>query len=169
MQKNKLPNPDEILDIIKQREVEVDWNARRRFCLYAREARTNGYGFQAQLIETHEIPRVRQQLSEVKQEWTDFESKVGKSKIDSITRNAKGKRLRYNWKNRAANVGMADQYDFIYSYTSSSHAVSFHINQKNLEYREVEMFLEFTHVSLLDIIELARKRTSSRTGRRATF
>jgi hypothetical protein len=51
---------------------------------------------------------------------------------------------------------MERQYDFLYSNTSRMlHATpySFAVNQKNLEFVEVHIFLEYVYVSLLDVLE----------------
>jgi hypothetical protein len=55
---------------------------------------------------------------------------------------------------------MGKQYDFIYSQTSRMlHATpfSFAVNQKNLEVEEVQMFVEYSYVSLLDSVETVEK------------
>ena len=153
-------NPEEFVRRIHEHEKQIDLRARRHFSLYARDARSNGYGFQAFLIENKAIPVAQKQLSEIQKEWSVFESKVGKDEIDRITKNSKGTRTRWNWKRHAESVGMSDQFEFIYGYTSRllhAHPVSFYTNQKNLEPREMETFLEYTYVSMLDIIALGRK------------
>ncbi len=55
---------------------------------------------------------------------------------------------------------MEHEYDFIYSYTSRLlHATpaSLTTDQKNLEPREVLVFLRYVHVRLLEIIDMARQ------------
>ena len=73
----------------------------------------------------------------------------------------------WNWKEQATAIGMSDQYEFIYSFTSRLlHAtpVSLTTNQKLLEPEEMRIFLEYIYVSLLDILRLA-KEDSRRTYR----
>jgi len=55
---------------------------------------------------------------------------------------------------------MPDDFEFIYSYTSRLlHAgpVSITTNQQNLELGEMRMFLEYIHVRIGDIIEMAER------------
>jgi hypothetical protein len=137
----------------------LDQEARRRFSLYAEAAKTNGYGFQAFLIETKVLPLAEEGKTQVLAEKAEFEAQIGQPRLDAVI-NLNGKRKRWNWKERAASVGMSEQYDFIYSYTSRLlHAtpVSFYTNQKNLEVIEMLTFLDYVYVSLLDIIELTEK------------
>ncbi len=52
---------------------------------------------------------------------------------------------------------MAEAYNFIYGYTSRLlHATptSFYTAKKNLEMEEMETFLEFCYVTLLDLVEI---------------
>ena len=65
-----------------------------------------------------------------------------------------------NWKQRAAIVGMAAEYDFVYSYTSRLlHATppSITTDQKNLEPGEIEMFLRYVKVAIMDMLDIATK------------
>jgi hypothetical protein len=41
---------------------EIDRAARLQFCLYADDAKTRGYGFQAHLLETQGIPQLEQEI-----------------------------------------------------------------------------------------------------------
>ncbi len=151
---------DEVGQRMREHEAEIDRRARRRFCLYARAARVNGYGFQAHLIEEKAIPRAVQHLADVRAEQAAFESTIGQAEFDRITKTTKGKRARSSWKDRAQSVGMGDQYEFIYGYTSKLlHALpfSFYTRQKNLEALEMEVFLDFAYVSMLDIIDLGTR------------
>ena len=66
----------------------------------------------------------------------------------------------WRWKEQAAIVGMSDQFEFIYSFTSRLlHAtpVSLTTNQKLLEPDEMHIFLEYIYVSILDIVDLAKQ------------
>lgn len=137
----------------------IDQEARRRFSLYADAVKTNGYGFQAFLIETKMLPLAEDQLNQVMAEKAKFAAQIGRPRLDAVI-NLNGKRKRWNWKDRAASVGMSEQYDFIYGYTSRLlHAtpVSFCTNQKNLETMEMLTFLDYVYVSLLDVIDLTGK------------
>jgi hypothetical protein len=95
----------------------IDQEARRRFSLYAEAAKTNGYGFQAFLIETRVLPVVEEQLNQVLAEKAKFKVQVGQLRLDAVI-HLNAKRKRWNWRERAASVGMSEQYDFIYGYTT---------------------------------------------------
>lgn len=70
----------------------------------------------------------------------------------------KSKEEKWNWRSRAEDVGMQDDYNFIYRYTCTFlHAVpsSLSTDMKNLEMDEVAIFLKYINVRLVDIIEMA--------------
>ena len=137
----------------------LDLEARRRFSLYAESTKTNGYGFQAYLIETKVLPFAEQQLDQVLAEKANFEFEIGQQRLEAVI-NLNGKRKRWNWKERAESVGMSKQYDFNYGHTSRLlHAtpVSFCTAQKNLEVMEMLTFLDYVFVALLDLIELVEE------------
>lgn len=132
---------------------EIDHVASRRFSLYGEQARTNGYGFQAFLVETKVLPDIEKSISGLKQELSNLEQEA----LPEI-RALKVKRWR--WDVQAALVDMKEEYDFIYSYASRLlHAtpVSLTTDHKNLEPDEMIMFLKYTHVRLLDVIEMAKQ------------
>jgi hypothetical protein len=129
---------------------EIDRAVARRFTLYGEDARTNGYDFQAYLIEKKVLPQIKASLDEVVKEQRSVEAatpaRVKKLATDSAA-----------WKQRARLVGMVAEYDFIYSYTSRLlHATpaSITTNQKNLEGDEMAMFLRYARVRILDLIEI---------------
>lgn len=138
----------------------VDLKARRRFVLYRRAATTNGYGYQALLIRKHAIEAAADELGRLRAGRAEFETRVTRPVLDAETLGNDGKRKRWNWRAEADRVGMADAYDFIYAYTSRLlHATpaSFYTSKKNLEMEEMETFLEFCYVTLLDLVELTQK------------
>lgn len=129
----------------------IDAQAARTFSLYAEQARTNGYGFQAHLVETKVLPGVEQSLAQLESELKAFDRDVpheARSLIPS----------KWNWKDQAARAGMDAEYDFIYTYTSRLlHATpaSLTTNQKNLETDEMRVFLNYIHIRLLDALDIA--------------
>jgi len=56
-------SPDDIARRLNANADLIDQEARRRFSLYAEEAKTNGYGFQAFLIETKILPVYKKQVN----------------------------------------------------------------------------------------------------------
>jgi hypothetical protein len=128
---------------------EVDRRSRREFNVYADQAKLNGYAFQAFLLREKGLPQVEKRIEIVTKEQADLERRLPPN-VRSLTKQ------RWNWKEQAKGVGMERQYDFLYSNTSRMlHATpySFAVNQKNLEFVEVDIFLEYVYVSLLDVLE----------------
>jgi hypothetical protein len=145
------------LRLLGEIQAETDRKARRNFCIYANQARTNGYGFQAFLVE-EELPKLQKRLDDCRRAQAKRLSGInGKppigTKWDQQERS-------WRWKEQAAVVGMSDQFEFIYSFTSRLlHAtpVSLTTDQKLLEPHEMHMFLEYIYVSILDIVDMAKK------------
>jgi hypothetical protein len=131
-----------------QRRIELDRRARQTFALYAASATFNGYGFQAYLIETKAIPTWEERLSVVEQHLADFKSHVGDDA------NIKRYLGRWQWRDRAVEVGMAEQYDFLYRLTSRLlHATPMNIiTEKELLEPERIMLLEYVVVTTEDIL-----------------
>jgi hypothetical protein len=126
---------------------EIDRAARLQFCLYADDAKTRGYGFQAHLLETQGIPQLEQEIQHL-QELKD-------KAISQMPNNVQ-KYKRWLWKDMAEAAGLQEQFAFVYAYTSRLlHATptSLTTNQKNLELDEMKMLLNFVFVSCLEMSE----------------
>lgn len=131
----------------------IDRQAARHFSIYAEQAKVNGYGFQAYLVDRQVAPEIDKSLSEIDSEKTKFKSNVPQEVRDLIPR-------RWNWKEMAQKVGMGDEYDFVYTFSSKLlHATpaSITTNQKNLELSEFAIFLRFIHVKIDDVLEIASR------------
>ena len=131
----------------------VDMLASRRFAIYIEDAKTNGYSFQASLVETKAIPRVEEALSNIARERKEFERMVPRYIKDLIPK-------RWQWRLMAQRVGLVDEYDYIYSFSSKLlHATpaSITTDQKNLEYAEVRIFLKYINVKVEEIMLLAEE------------
>jgi hypothetical protein len=129
---------------------EIDQEASRSFSLYAEQAQTNGYGYQAHLVETKVIPGIGKTIADIEQKLATFESDLPAA-IRSL--------VPYTWKRRARKVNMEGEYDFIYAYASRLlHATpaSLTTNEKNLEPDEMRTFLKYIRVRLLDVIDMAK-------------
>lgn len=117
----------------------VDEKLALQFAIYSSETKRNGYGFQAHLIETLKLPEANKNaekncelLTKFNNQWTTI---IGELKLK-----------KWNWKERAAHVDMALEYEFIYSYTSRLlHATpaSLTTDQKSLEDDEVLFLLRY--------------------------
>lgn len=139
---------------------EIDLRARRNFSLYRREAQENGYGFQAYLMKNRGLDELDRHVADIESKWTELWDNSSED-VRGLFGSRGNLRTTWNWRARSADVGMEEQYRFLYSYTSRLlHAtpVSMFTDQKNLELREVLNFLEFIHVSMLDILDMGEKR-----------
>ncbi len=108
---------------------------------------------------------MQEQIDALKAERKEFDSKCP-ARIWKLLTDKKNKgRQSWNWFQQAESVGMQEQYEFIYRYTSSLlHATpsSMFTNQKNLEPAEIRIFLEYVYVSMLDAADLAEKQLGGR-------
>ena len=142
--------PKEFSSIFSKLMDETDAQAARKFSIYADVAKTNGYEYQASLVEKNEIPKVMICIQELKNEMEEFEREAA---------DLRGGLLKCKkWKYMAQEVMMADEYDYIYSATSRllhCTPASVTTNQKNLEPVEVGIFLRYIYIKFRDIIELA--------------
>lgn len=132
----------------------VDAAASRNFSIYSESAKINGYGFQAYLVKSKELPRFQAAHDELVEELAQFEAQVPKSIRDV----AKGK---WQWRSMAKLAGIEHEHDYIYSYASKLlHATpaSLTTDQKNLELEEVAMFLRYIYVKLLEVADLAHRQ-----------
>jgi hypothetical protein len=136
---------------------EIDSIAARKFSLFADQAKSNGYAFQAFLVETQAIPAAHQHIKELEAELSDFEQISAK-----LTR---GLNPCPNWKSKAKEVGLVSEYDFIYAFASKllhCTPASLTTNQKNLEETEVVVFLRYIRTKFRDIIDLALQQPECR-------
>ena len=143
----------ELMTSEKEITRRIDEEAARKFSLYAEQAKTNGYAFQAHLVETKVLPEYSKAVAGLEQKLKDFENDTP-SEIKALVSN------RWRWDKQAESVGMRDEYDFIYGYASRLlHATpaSLTTNQKNLEPDEMRVFLKYIRVRSLDVIEMAER------------
>jgi hypothetical protein len=132
---------------------EVDQAAARKFSLYAEQAQTNGYEFQAYLVETRVLLEHSKAIADLKEKMGAFERDTP-SEINSLLPS------RWKWKAQAERVDMKDEYEFIYAYASRLlHATpaSLTTSQKNLEPDEMRVFLKYIRVRVLDAAEMAEE------------
>jgi hypothetical protein len=154
-----------LVGLLQKIQSETDRKARRNFCMYADQAKTNGHSFQAFLIEKQILPKLHAQLDNCRRERAKRLLSV-KDRAPIGTKWEEQEQS-WRWKKQAAAVGMSDQFDFIYSFTSRLlHAtpVSLTTNQKLLEPEEMHLFLEYIYVSILDIVDLAKQMLGEAKG-----
>ena len=146
----KLSTEDDVATAVRNAIRSIDNEASRRFSIYAEDAKTNGYGYQAHIIESQAVPATKDAIQEIEEQIKDIPEHIQKYN--------KGI---WRWRQMAEKVGMVHEYDYIYSYVSKLlHAtpVSITTDQKNLEFREVCMFLRYIRLKLLEIMDLAREQ-----------
>lgn len=151
--------PDQATAIFLQARNETDAKAARLFSIYADEAKSNGYGVQAAFLEASVIPNIRNGIQAHKRRLESFDEKFAKEIHGLIGCS--------NWNKMASEVGMTDEYDYIYSSTSKllhCSPASITTNQKRLEYRETAIFLRYIHTTIRDIVDLAVKQPECKLG-----
>lgn len=130
----------------------IDRKAARQFSIYAEQAKINGYGFQAYMVEQKALPEIEDSIAGLEQEKTTFNTTISEDIRDLIPK-------RWNWRQMADKVSLAEEYDFIYTFSSKLlHATpaSITTNQKNLELEEMVVFLKYIDVKIRDLLELAQ-------------
>lgn len=137
----------------------IDNKASRKFSIHAEQAKANGYGFRASLIEKNQLSIATSSLAVVESEYAHFCSSVPHEVLLNVKR--------WKWKDKAKATNHLDEYDYIYSFTSSMlHATPANITTKYklLSNNEMIIFLKYINVKLMDINELANEfiSTSSR-------
>lgn len=136
----------------------IDNQASRRFSIYSEQAQSNGYNFQADLVEAKTLPNINKSIHDLELERNQFERDATED-VRNLVRDSKGKKIPWKWNQKAIDVSMEDDYNFIYSYTSRLlHATPASVvtNKKNLELDEIRIFLKYIHIRLLDIIEMTQ-------------
>lgn len=139
----------------------VDDKAARHFSIYAEQAKTNGYSFQAYLIKHQVLPEIQKNI-DILEEDINFLKEIvlilGKE-MPQLLNKDKPELKAINWKNKAILVKMENEYEYIYSLTSSLlHATpsSLTTNMKNVDFSEVLIFLKFIYVTIQDIIDFSK-------------
>lgn len=151
MMRTGLGTEDDVATDVQNTMQSIDNEASRRFSIYAEDAKTNGYGFQAYIVKSQAIPKTKHTIREIYTQLKDIP--------EHIRDFCPG---RWQWRQMAKRVGMVHEYDYIYRYLSKLlHATpaSITTDQKNLEFREMCMFLRYIRLKLMDIIDLAREQS----------
>lgn len=132
---------------------DLDNKARRAFSIYASAAKFNGYGYQCNIIREKELPRQLLQLAEIQKSLDKLCSAKWSILSEPMFRLSK---VRWNWKDRANDVGMIEQYNFLYAYTSRLlHSTPMNlITEKQLSASESAMMLDYAFITILDIFDL---------------
>lgn len=129
---------------------DIDELAARSFAVYARDAKTNGYGFQAYLVKTKVIPKVDEQLAQVANEEEVFKRTLS-AELLAFTNNDR------KWSRKAAIAEMQDGYEFIYAFTSRllhAEPASMSVIQQTLTLHEMQIFLRYVQVCIADVFKI---------------
>jgi hypothetical protein len=144
---------------LKAISTSIDDQAARHFSIYAEQAKTYGYGFQAHLVERRAVPQIEAALAAVATEKAALDARIPQDIKDMIPK-------RWEWRQMASIVGLADEYDFIYTFACKVlHAtpISITTDEKNLEPSELVLFLRYINVKVIDTIGLAREYPKTTT------
>ncbi len=135
-------------------ENSVDDDARREFALYAAAAKWNSYAYQSVILTTQVIPTHMKDLKYVEDLLENFNAAKLGLLDEPLVRLTNPQN--WKWRSMAALVQMADQYDFIYSYTSKLlHSTALNLlTEKALSDDEALMMLEYAFISIRDIFDL---------------
>ncbi len=129
----------------------VDVMASRQFAVFFDDAKHNGYGYKAYLVETQVVKRIGDSLTALDEERRALEACVP---MDTVKLAPK----RWEWRKMSTLAGLGHEHDYIYSYASKLlHATPYSIttDHKNLEPEEVVVFLRYVYVKLHDVLDLA--------------
>ena len=134
-----------------ERREELDRHVRRSFTLYGAAAKYNGYSYQAHLLQTKALPKLEETLAECRRSLSDFE----KEKASLLSGKLANAASKWNWHDRARDVGMLAQYDFLYRYTSRLlHSTPMNlITEKGLSESEHLLMLDYLFVTISDLYD----------------
>lgn len=159
--KVKMTDLKDVGNVFKSVSQTIDAEAARQFSLYEEQAKINGYGFQAFLVETKALPQVEEALKEIELELEYFNINLTPNITDLVYT-----KKRWEWKTMAQKVNLQSEYDYIYTFASKllhANPVSITTNQKNLESEEMLMFLKYINVKIIDMINIARRYPHDRS------
>lgn len=131
----------------------VDSQARLAFAIYGPAAVYNGYGYQQHVLANSIKPKLEHDLQALKSELQSFESARPASSEVLMAKISQGRRV--NWRRAAAEIGMRDEYDFVYSFASKmlhSKAISTVPNGQLSEGEAILMF-EYAYVAATRMLD----------------
>lgn len=131
----------------------IDARLKRRFTLYGEDAVENGYGFQAQILRNKVLGRHVQNAEAAKASYEKIAS-AWKDKVESLPPKIQG----WKWKEMSELVGMGEDYNFIYSFSSKLlHASPFGLTTQDQDLNDVEilMFLRYVEQQIHWILRYA--------------
>jgi hypothetical protein len=136
----------------RKASAELDRQVRRDFTIYAAAAQFNGYGYQSFLLREKVLPKHQKELESIEAELSAYRG--AKSALLSPTM-LKQSDAKWYWEQRAIEIGMGPQYDFLYRYTSKLlHATPMNlITEKSLSASESLTMLEYAFITFQDLFD----------------
>jgi hypothetical protein len=133
-------------------QADLDMRVRRSFALYAAAARFNSYAYQSHILRERVVPDHEAKLTSIRAAMDALTPQLP-NLLDQRLLNLTN--ARWNWRQRADEVGMAPQYDFLYSYTSKLlHSTPLNIiTEKELSASEVLVMLDYIFVATSDLLD----------------
>ena len=139
------PEPEELAAAIHSIEDAIDNRMALSFSIYGDEAKKNGYGFQAHLIEQKAITHAETKLAAIERELQEYRNTWADTLKEIYPPNSKGEG-RWKWKEQARRTNMLDEFNFIYSYTSRllhAEPIGLTTDEKSLTYKEIILFARY--------------------------
>lgn len=131
-------------------EKEIDDRARRTFSLYAAQAKTNGYSYQAEIIRSKVVPAHEERIQTLTAHKNALALVIAQQPAAFRPRLTE----RWNWKAQAMRTEMELQYNFLYSYTSRLlHATPMSLaTPQKLDDSEIEILLDYVCIAVADCL-----------------
>jgi len=128
---------------------DFELDASTVFSLHFEDATTLGFGYASHMITTKALPDAIKNIKLIEDEKKLFNESVSEEVINLCPRH-------WNWSDMSKVVGMEDEYDFLYSYSSKLlHAIPMSISTypQNLNSKEIYMFLKHIDLRIKDVIK----------------
>lgn len=120
-------SPKDLMEEMTQKEDQLYDKLEKQPTLFTKEAKSNGAGFQAHLVREQNLNIYQENLKKIKEEFHNivnnlakdqgfnkrFDVKYQASKVQKVLKDNR------NWSNKALEVGLSEEYRFVYNYTSS--------------------------------------------------
>ena len=143
--------------LLNKTATDVDARARIAFAIYGSQAVYNGYGYQQHLLTETIKLKLEPELQSLKFDLQALEAAMSES--SKGLRNKIGGTRRMNWRMAAAEIGMKDEYDFVYSFASKMlHSTAFStMPNGQLSDGEAILMLEYSYVAASRILDCVGK------------
>lgn len=107
-----------VSNFVRESSAKIDLKARSAFSIYADQAKYNGYGYQAHIIENKAIPHHQERINTLNDHMDELLRSRPVDISPLLETEFLAKTPRWVWKDRASELGMESQYKFLYALTS---------------------------------------------------